>query len=124
MEFYQTQQGRRYYESTLPRIAKSLEEIAESLSVLAPCSHIPQKDPGKAPASPRLEDADQYAERISAAQESIKGQVAPEVWERISDMLSLIRQKNDADRVDAYTAGFRSAAGMLNAGLPKPDRRG
>lgn len=30
-EFFQTQMGRRYYESTMPRIAEALERIATAL---------------------------------------------------------------------------------------------
>ena len=45
MDFYQTNMGKGFYERTVPRIAKALEDIAKSLSVPAPVVQLPQDIP-------------------------------------------------------------------------------
>ena len=45
MDFYQTKMGKGFYERTVPRIAKALEDIAKSLSVPAPVVQLPQDIP-------------------------------------------------------------------------------
>ena len=44
MEFYQTIMGKRYYEATLPSIARSLERIANALEELLKETSYPAKD--------------------------------------------------------------------------------
>lgn len=131
MEFYETKQGRIFYEGTIPRIVVALEKIAESLTTPIPSVHISHEvpenfltdlywgnyDPSGGPDS---EESVQCSAKIKAAQETVKIQVTPEVWEQIDNIFSLIARRNDIDRVEAFAVGFRSAATLLAAGLSKP----
>lgn len=134
MEFYETKQGRIFYEGTLPRIVVALEKIAGSLSAPTPSLRIAHEvpedfltdlywgnfDPSGGPDS---EESAQCSAEIKAAQETVKSQVKPEVWEQIDNVFSLISRRSDIDRAEAYAAGFRSAATMLAAGMSKPCRK-
>lgn len=134
MEFYETQQGRVFYEGTLPRLTKALEKIAESLSAPALCisntQEVPKDfltnfywgnyDPCDGPDS---EEVVQCSSKIEEAQKSIRAQVAPEVWAQIENIISLISQRNDIERAEAFAEGFRSATTMLAAGLSGPGRK-
>ena len=134
MEFYQTKQGRIFYEGTLPRIAIALEKIAESLITPTPSIHIAHEVPENFLAElywgnydpsggPDSEESVQCSAEIKAAQETVKIQVAPEVWEQIDNIFSLISRRSDIDRAEAFAAGFRSAATLLAAGLSNPYRK-
>ena len=134
MNFFETEQERRFYGHTLPRIVNALEKIAGSLNKPTPCIHIAQHvpkdflselywgnyDPSGGPDS---EESIHCSAEIKAAQETVKAQVTPEVWEQIDNVFSLISRRSDTDRAEAYAAGFRSAATMLAAGLSKPCRK-
>lgn len=134
MEFYQTKQGRIFYEGTMPRIAISLEKIAESLNAPASSLRIAHEVPENFLADlywgnydpsggPDSEESVQCSAEIKAAQETIKAQVTPEVWEQIDNIFSLIARRSDIDRAEAYATGFRSATTMLAAGLSNPYRK-
>ena len=134
MEFYQTKQGQIFYESTLPRSVVALEKIAGSLSAPMPsvciAHEVPEDfltdlywgnyDPSGGPDS---EESIHCSAEIKAAQETVKAQVTPEVWEQIDNIFSLIARRSDVDRAEAFIAGFRSAATMLAAGLSNPYRK-
>lgn len=134
MEFYETKQGRIFYEGTLPRLISALEKIAEALGTPASCISISQEapkdfltnlywgnyDPNDGPDS---EEAVQCSSEIKAAQKSIMAQVTPEVWAQIDNIFSLISQRNDIERAEAFADGFRSATTMLAAGLSNPRRK-
>ena len=130
MEFYQTKQGRIFYEGTLPRIAIALEKIAESLSAPTPSIHIAHEVPENFLAElywgnydpsggPDSEESVQCSAEIKAAQVTVKEQVTPEVWDQIDNIFSLISRRTDVDRAEAFAVGFRSASTMLAAGLSK-----
>ena len=135
MEFYETQLGRRFYEHTVPQIANALQKIAGSISTPASCIHVPHEvpkdflselywgnyDPSGEPDS---EESARFSAEISAAQETVKALVSPEVWVQLDYLFTLIAQRNDLDRAEAYAIGFRSAVTMLVAGLSSPDSKG
>lgn len=135
MEFYQTVQGKRFFEHTLPQISKALQRISESLSTPAPCIHISQQIPKNFLTELYWEryypgsklDSDmwvQYSSEIRAAQETVKAQVAPEVYDQIDKIIMLMAVKNNVDQETVFAIGFRAATTMLAAGLSEPDHKG
>lgn len=134
MEFYETKQGRIFFENTLPQIAKSLEKIAESLSTPTPCIRMVQEIPkdflkdlywGKYDPSgePDSRETSQYSAEIRVAQEALQAQIAPDVWSQVDSIFELIAKRNCIDRAEAYELGYRAAITMLAAGLSKPDSK-
>ncbi len=135
MNFHETKMGHEFYERTVPRIAAALEQIAKSLNKPAaaiglpsdcevPVDFLPELYEGNYDPSgePDTEEISRCSAEILASVAALQAAVSPDVWEQIDHTLSLMNKRGDAQREQAFSAGFRAAMMMVVAGLTRPDK--
>ena len=128
MQFYETKEGRIFFESQLPRLISALTDISAALKkrgtayVVKP--EIPEDflaelyhgnyDPS---GRPYTKKETELTTEIVACQQQLREAVSADTWELIERYNTLMSRCRVIEREQAFASGFQSAMTMLAAGL-------
>lgn len=124
MEFHETVRGKRFFESQLPRLISTLEEIAGKLDI-APPLPAPSKDVlrelyyGNNPPVETRKTMEYTAinQKVLDQQKIVKKRVSQESWDEIEKLMALCNARAGAELEQMFGIGYRCAFQLLIAGL-------
>lgn len=136
MEFYQSIAGRQFFDGQLPKLISALEAIAKALQQSPSVKPTPpvlltadvpdtflrelyhgEMDPSGLPNGPEHEALTQ---QIKEFQDQLQADAGPKLWARIEDYRMLLEARGSAERLQAFTSGYRCAVRMVSAGPTQP----
>lgn len=133
MNFYETQMGKRFFESQLPRLIKALENISEALSRKTEPLPLPVETPDdfleefyygnlEIGTSSMEGYSHHNAKEIISIQDELQAQLTPEQWALFQKCTTLMGNRSLEEVSRMFQHGYRMAVRLIVAGLQEPKK--
>lgn len=133
MNFYETQMGKRFFESQLPRLIKALENISEALSRKTEPLPLPVETPDdfleelyygnlEIGTSSMEGYSHHNVKEIISIQDELQAQLTPEQWALFQKCTTLMGNRSLEEVSRMFQHGYRMAVRLIVAGLQEPKK--